>query len=236
MPRSLVVVAMATAKTLFATGRTLPRYQHPSITTRHLPSIQHSQRRTFFPNPLSNDKPEHLTATRTVPYPASTVYSIIADVSSYSTFVPFCTSSQVTHTSQPDESGRTWPEQATLTVGFNADISESFASRVYCLPERVVEAVAGRDAETSLSEAEVPHHSPRKDGDAARTNGVLSHLRTRWEIRPKGEGSTEARLSIEYAFANPLYAVMSRAAAPRIAERMIEAFERRIGEVVGKRK
>ncbi|KAF2157503.1 hypothetical protein K461DRAFT_273685 [Myriangium duriaei CBS 260.36] len=240
---------MATAKTagtLFSSLRTsFPRSSplRPVLT-------QYQQRRSFLPNPLASPSPETLTATRTVPYPASTVYAIISDVASYSSFVPFCTSSTVTRTSPPDSQGRSWPEQAILTVGFTEGISESFESRVYCAPETVVEAVSGPRAESTLA---TDKPSSRPADDPTRKDSVLTHLRTRWELRPfpykpgplRGDQNaveqkaehpvqhqTEVMLSIEYAFANPLYAVMSKAAAPKLAERMIEAFEKRIGHVV----
>lgn len=116
------------------------------------------------------------------------------------------------------------------------------------MPDRVVEAVSGPAAETELPEAEVQHHTtrPAADADPTRKATVLSHLRTRWELRPfpfrphtggkslPAHEQTEVMLRIEYAFANPLYGIMSKAAAPKIAERIIAAFERRIGDVVHK--
>lgn len=44
---------------------------------------------------------------------------------------------------------------------------------------------------------------------------------------------TEVRLKIEYAFANPLYAALSAAAAPKVADKMIQAFEERVRETMG---
>lgn len=43
---------------------------------------------------------------------------------------------------------------------------------------------------------------------------------------------TEVSLAIEFAFANPLYAAVSAGAAPKVAERMIEAFEERVKAVL----
>ena len=47
-----------------------------------------------------------------------------------------------------------------------------------------------------------------------------------------GQEKTEVSLSIEYEFANPMYAALSSAAAPRVTEKMIEAFEKRVKAVV----
>jgi coenzyme Q-binding protein COQ10 len=42
---------------------------------------------------------------------------------------------------------------------------------------------------------------------------------------------TDVNLVIEYQFANPVYAALSAAAAPKVAEKMIEAFENRVKAV-----
>ena len=66
----------------------------------------------------------------------------------------------------------------------------------------------------------------------------MAHLLTRWSLRPrttasaaKGQELTEVNLTIEFSFANPLYAAMSSAVAPKVADKMIEAFEKRVREV-----
>jgi len=37
---------------------------------------------------------------------------------------------------------------------------------------------------------------------------------------------------VEFQFANPVYAALSSAAAPRVAEKMIDAFEKRVKAVM----
>lgn len=110
----------------------------------------------------------------------------------------------------------------------------------------MVEAVSGT-TETTLARDTIKHHSARSEsGDPTRNAKVLSHLLTRWTLRPfpfkpapQGEKSagedappsrelTEVNLAIEYQFANPVYAAMSAAVAPKVAEYMMEAFEKRV--------
>ena len=118
-------------------------------------------------------------------------------------------------------------------------VREEFSSRIYCVPDRVVEAVSGK-AETSLRDEEIGHHNPRPKSqaeDMTRRDEMVEHLLTRWTLRPLGKrGSkpdeTEVNLQIEVQFANPIYAALSQAAVPKVAEKMIEAFERRVGVVV----
>jgi len=211
----------------------------PSLTL----SQQYQQRRTFFPNPFASEK-QTLTASRTLPYPASAIYATISDVASYSSFIPYCQSSVVTKTSNPAAANNTsYPEEAKLTIGFNNEVSEEFWSRVYCSPDRVVEAVSGL-TDTSLTPEEIAHHNPRPaaQSDPTRNQSVLTHLATKWTLRSypykPGEetgGSakhmTDVNLVIEYQFANPVYAALSAAAAPKVAEKMIEAFENRVKAV-----
>jgi coenzyme Q-binding protein COQ10 len=139
---------MAAARTTRPFANTLLQSQNvtnrtaPSITCRQL-QHQHQQHRTFFPNPFASEK-QTLTASRTLPYKASTIYAAISDVASYSKFLPYCQSSTVTKSSNPAAANNTsYPEEAKLSIGFNSDVSEEFWSRVYCVPDRVVEAVSG---------------------------------------------------------------------------------------------
>jgi coenzyme Q-binding protein COQ10 len=201
-------------------------------------------RRRFIAPPLQT-----LTASSTLPYPSPAIYAIIADVPQYSSFLPYCTASTVTAWSNPDRDGRKWPEEAELRVGWGG-IEETFRSRIYCVPGRVVEAVAGR-TRTGLGAEEVQHHrhgeSFSGDETVAATEGIFTHLLSRWTVRPfserqmilkglGGEGMgkehTEVSLAIEFQFTNPIYSAMSSAVADSVAGVLIEAFEKRVREVL----
>lgn len=220
-----------------------------SLTCRSTTVFNKNPKRTFFGNPFGSGV-QSLTATRTLPYPSDVLYDIISDVPSYHSFVPFCQSSTITKFTEPDSNGKRWPEEGKLVVGFNNDINESFYSRIYCVPGQVVEAVSGA-TETSLSADQIAHHSPRPspDQDPSRNANVLTHLMTRWTLRPfhykpgptaaqgppqqntspiAARPQTEVTLVIDYAFANPVYGALSAAAAPKVADKMIQAFETRV--------
>lgn len=121
-------------------------------------------------------------------------------------------------------------------------VRERFASRIYCVPGRIVEAIAG-SATTSLSGDEIKHHRHDINGSPEAPNGpdgvgeemsseILSHLSTRWNVEPVNgsEEQTKVSLDIEVQFVNPVYAAMSSVAAEKVAEKMIEAFEKKIEE------
>jgi coenzyme Q-binding protein COQ10 len=189
-------------------------------------SFQLRSRRTFIAPPV-----QRITAQRTLPYPSLPIYQIIAAVPEYASFLPYCISSRVTRWSHPDPIyGQQWPDEAELEIGWGA-VRERFKSRIYCVPDRVVEAVGG-GAKTTLNDGDVSHHKRQSNvDDAAATQNILTHLLTRWTITPipKGTGNlTEVGLDIEFQFSNPVYAAMSSAVANGVAEVMIEAFEARV--------
>ena len=198
------------------------------------PRLQPTQRRTFFPNIFSpvasTAEVQTLSACRTLPYPSDPIYSIIADVPSYSAFLPYCQQSTITRWSAPDATyNRRWPSQGNLT--------ESFTSLVYCVPGKIVESVGGT-TETSLPSDQIAHHLDDAEAQAEKrieketTDGLLTHLRSKWSVEKVGAESTQVTLALEFAFANPLYASLSAGVAPKIAEHMIQAFENRVVELL----
>lgn len=220
-----------------------------SLLPHHLPRnrFRNQQQRTFLTPPIQN-----LAASRTLAYPAPAIYSIIADINSYSSFLPFLENSEITAWSRPDDTGKKWPSEALLSVGWKG-FEESFTSKIYCVPGTIVEAVGG-STQTKLSREELSHYdlNDSNNSKASNENGILNHLLTRWTIRPfpfkpppPGKGSplgstketvpedrTEVTLAIEYQFSNPMYSAMSGAVADKVAGVMIEAFEKRVKAVL----
>ncbi len=251
---------MAAPRTLRPILRTIEPISRPQCSILRQTNHPRIQRRPFsFSNPLAPEA-QTITATRTLRYPSRAIYEVIADVSSYSAFIPYCRSSVVTKTSAPTkQDGKSYPEEAKLVIGLNDGVSEEFWSRVYCVPYHAVEAVSGSTNTTLLAD-DITHHSPRpaEDEDPTRSGNVLSELLTRWTLRPyhykppptsamsketthknheetsaiHGQEKTEVTLTVQVRFANPVYAALSQAAVPRVAEKMIEAFERRVKAVV----
>ena len=204
-----------------------------------------------FSNPPWQPEVQTLHASRTLSYPSTALYNVIADVQSYSAFLPYCLESRVTNWSEADSNGKQWPREAELRVGWSG-YEEKFVSRVYCVPGSVVEAVSGA-ANTTISSADLPHYTSSAPSPTSTSDSLFNQLLTTWTLRPfpykpppKGEVSpqegqatepakeqTEVNLAIEFQFANPVYATLSKAVAPKIASMMIEAFEKRASRVLG---
>ncbi|ROW02781.1 hypothetical protein VSDG_01788 [Cytospora chrysosperma] len=187
-------------------------------------------RRTFFQDILpSTNKPLTINVTRTLPYPRSKLYDLIVDVDSYSSFLPYCQHSLVTAWSNPEPSspppGRRWPTEGELTIGFGP-ITQSYTSRIVCVPGRSVEALSGRD-ESSIK---------KRDGD----RNPFKSLVTKWTVADevvKREGDwTKVDLDLSMLFADPMVQMMLGKMADDMATKMIEAFEQRARELYGSRR
>jgi len=230
-----------------------PKLSHQSPLLRPAPKyIPQHFKRQFLSTPLTPEI-QSLKASRTLSYPASKIYDLIADITSYSTFLPYCSSSTVTSWSDADpSSGKKWPQEAELKVGW-AGYDETFRSKIFCVPGSVVEAVSG-EARTTIPKDEIPHHAKALGSENAEGNAMFTSLLTTWSLRefpykpppPAGkhgalessEGAasvpqTEVNLNIEIHFASPMYAALSKAAAPKVAGALIAAFEKRAKAVLG---
>ncbi|KAI0914116.1 hypothetical protein F4823DRAFT_438185 [Ustulina deusta] len=232
----------------------LPRLQFPS-------SPVQQPRRTFLSSILSSSPlpPQTLTASRRLPYNHAALYSLIADIDSYNTFLPYCSSSRVTSwTAHKDpEFSRRWPTRADLTAGWGG-LEQTYTSRVFCVPGSIVEALSGEGARSGIApdilaryglKDEPTSVSPSTVGSAnGGEEGVFKTLVTRWTVTPTTSNGRDGKvvqrtgeqtewsdvsLNIRFQFANPLYGAVSSAVADKIAPIMIEAFVERAKKVLG---
>jgi len=195
-----------------------------------------------------------------LPYSPAQLYTIIADIDSYRFFLPNCTASQVTAWTSPstaqqqeqeqEQQQKRWPALADLTVGWGP-FTQSYTSRVYCIPGSVVEAVSGAASTTiaasTLAQARYDI-SAGEDKSTQISTGIFQSLVTRWTVRaapaPQG-GSTviqagvewaEVELSIQYRFANPALGFAVGQLADEKVDEMVQAFEERARRLYGKKK
>ncbi|KAI0490715.1 hypothetical protein F4859DRAFT_458935 [Xylaria cf. heliscus] len=228
------------------------------------PSPIQRQRRTFLSSILSSSPlpPQTLTASRRLPYSYAALYAIIADIDSYSAFLPYCSTSRVTAwTAHKDaEFGRRWPTRADLTAGWGG-LEQTYTSRVFCVPGSIVEALSGEGARSGIAPDVLARYGLRDEPQpqpqpqsvlTGRGNGgeegVFKTLVTRWTVTPvvpdgRGEDAvvrtggqrewSDINLNIRFQFVNPLYGAVSSAVADRIAPIMIEAFVERAKKVLG---
>ncbi|KAI1434636.1 hypothetical protein GGR50DRAFT_661862 [Xylaria sp. CBS 124048] len=202
--------------------------------------------------PSSPLPPQTLTASRRLPYNHAALYGLIADINSYSAFLPYCSISRVTSwTTHPDpEYGRRWPTRADLTAGWGG-LEQTYTSRVFCVPGSIVEALSGAGARSGIAPEILARHGLRDEPLSLNTKeereeGVFKTLVTRWTVTPVNKGApqtdgvsvpqtqwSDIDLSIRFQFANPLYAAVSATVAHKVAPVMIEAFVERARKVLG---
>ncbi|KAJ5236233.1 hypothetical protein N7489_006324 [Penicillium chrysogenum] len=198
---------------------------------------------SFLPNSNNsnnNNSPHRvLTATRTLPYNPALLYKVISSVEAYSQFLPFLTASTVTARDPETE----YPTQAFLTVGYGP-LSETFTSRVICDVEKLtVEAKSGANygKEVQDGRASKSSSSSGLSGFFPGANeGLFEYLTTRWELVPVSPGAqggplTKVNLEVRFEFRSQMHATLMSAVEGQMAGVMIEAFEKRIREVEGKR-
>ncbi|KAL4891738.1 hypothetical protein BDV59DRAFT_203330 [Aspergillus ambiguus] len=192
------------------------RFNLPSLSS-FLPSSNNNN------NNNGNGSDRTLTATRTLPYPPQPLFDVIASVESYSQFLPFLTESTVT--ARDPQTG--YPSRAFLTVGYGP-LSETFTSRVDCDRNQwVVEARSGAKFGVDSKDGQDPSGFPGAN------EGIFEYLSTKWELIPQ-PSQTEVRLQIRFEFRSQFHAMMMSAVEAQMAGVMIEAFEKRIQQVVRK--
>jgi len=113
-----------------------------------------------------------------------------------------------------------------MEIGYG-DLREKFRSQIYCAPGRAVEAIGG-SAVTRLAPEDITHHDLTIEESKLKEDTVLSQLWSRWTVESLAPKKTKVALDIEFQFSNPVYAAMSSAVAGRVADIMIEAFEKRV--------
>ncbi|KAK4137995.1 hypothetical protein BT67DRAFT_439217 [Trichocladium antarcticum] len=237
----------------------------PTTTTTTIPGTRPSS--TWLLSALSNlspsstAPPQTLHARRTLPYPPAQIYTLIADIDSYHHFLPHCAHSRVTRWTQPPPTTTTTtttttngPEQpptprrpalADLTVGWGP-FTQTYTSRVYCVPGQVVEAVSGA-ATTTIPAAALQaagYGEADTAGQGKAMEGIFESLVTRWTVQPAAAattaagveaGWTEVALSVTFRFANPALGLAVGQMADEKADEMVAAFEGRARALYGGR-
>ncbi|KAL9080734.1 MAG: hypothetical protein Q9159_007527 [Coniocarpon cinnabarinum] len=236
------------------------------------PLVRHSRRKlstsaAFRQRAL---KPTLFTASRILPYPTYSIFKVIADINTYPQFLPYVRAAEVIATSpRPDSHhNEKWPALASLTVGFQDKVAESYTSRVFCAPPvpykgRVgvgfVEALSGSEAPqpTFTVDEDVSHYDLNDadvQGHKDATKGPLAFLRTRWTVagyphKPAPDNAdathnarlepfqsateqTNVNLAVEFRFESAVYDVLGQAASGKVADVMIDAFEKRVREIL----
>ncbi|KAK3377800.1 dehydrase and lipid transport-domain-containing protein [Podospora didyma] len=225
-------------------------------------SIRHSSSSSWLLSALPNLLPSSaakttLRARRMLPYPPSQIYTLIADIDSYSAFLPHCTASQVTAWTTPPTTTSSntsrLPALADLTVGWGP-LTQSYTSQVYCVPGSIVEAVSGAHASTTIPATTLAQFGyPLASSRQKAMGGVFESLVTRWTVQAvpaaaspnlpgggqaagaeEGKGDwTEVSLSVQFQFSNPVLGLAMGQVGEDKVDEMVQAFEDRARALYG---
>ncbi|WWC65773.1 uncharacterized protein I303_108395 [Kwoniella dejecticola CBS 10117] len=209
-------------------------------------------------------------ARKILPYSQTQLYSLVSDVPSYSSFIPFCNSSTVlprpasnskSTSSSNASTTRQWNDWtpgeepfevlAELAVGFGG-LEERYISKVVGIPFESVTATASNQTPLfkslitrwSFSPASTfsPHPtSPPSPPLSASSTESSSSSDPTSSREPNSTspadpniGPTLLTIDLNFNFANPLHRIASQAVLPKVADKMVYAFEKRCLEVYGK--
>jgi coenzyme Q-binding protein COQ10 len=143
----------------------------------------------------------------------------VSDVARYQEFVPSCQSSLIVTKKQPIQTyGRSEQRsecEAELIVGFG-QFRERYQSHVVTWE----------------------HYRNIRDQyrvTASASNSTLFHLlETEWLIQPHGRNGCEVKFHVKFQFKSAIHAQMSDLVFDQVSRGMMEAFERRAGELAVK--
>ncbi|ODN78469.1 hypothetical protein L202_04106 [Cryptococcus amylolentus CBS 6039] len=189
-------------------------------------------------------------ARKIMPYSQKQLYSLVSDVPSYYQFIPFCQSSTVLAPSSPGSpSNREWvgwkPQDkpfevlAELAVGFGG-LEERYVSKVVGTPYESVIATASNQTPmfktltTSWSFSPASTLSPHPGSPLSSSSANSPRVPNSTDPADPSEGPTLLTIDLAFCFINPLHRIASQAVLPKVAEKMVEAFEERCVKQYGK--
>ena len=185
-------------------------------------------------------------------YTPAEIYGVVADVGSYSDFVPWCVRSTVLDKEENEEDGPA-PQpasafvepappaeettlEAELEVGFRA-FSERYTSVVTLRPGGLATGAAtGVTAPASAvaAAAAAAAATPATITSTVRGSTLFHHLDCSWAFSPgPAPGTAWLTFGIAFEFKSPLYRAVAAAFFDEVVRRMVAAFEGRCGAVYG---
>jgi coenzyme Q-binding protein COQ10 len=142
---------------------------------------------------------------RVLPYPAQSIYDLVADVARYPEFLPWTAAARIrSQTARPDGSVAM---EADLVISFKV-FRERFGSRVILWPDR-------KRIETEY------------------LDGPFRHMKSDWSIRDLPEGGCEVRFFVDFEFRNLILQKLIGVVFDEAMRRVVRAFEARAVALYG---
>jgi coenzyme Q-binding protein COQ10 len=149
--------------------------------------------------------PTH-TEKRRMPYSADQMYALVADVESYSEFLPWCAASRIR---QRRQAGAGEIIDADLVISFRV-FRESFGSRVTLNPEA-------------------------RSIDVEYLEGPFRYLNNHWHFRPLSAAECEVDFFVDFEFRSRVLQSLIGVVFNEAMRRIVRAFEQRADDLYGRR-
>lgn len=141
---------------------------------------------------------------KTLPYSATQMYDLVADVASYPEFLPWNSAARI-RSRAPIEGGEVM--EADLVISFKV-FRERFASRVMLFPGE-------KRIETEY------------------LDGPFRHMKSTWRFRDAPGGSCEVEFFVDFEFRNAILQSIIGIVFNDAMQRIVRAFERRAAVLYG---
>jgi ribosome-associated toxin RatA of RatAB toxin-antitoxin module len=141
-----------------------------------------------------------------VPYPAVDMFELVADIESYSEFLPWCTRGRVEQDTVDSESGGVRTVVARLDLA-QGGVTGHFTTRNRLeLPRRITMSLV--------------------EGSFRELEGV-------WEIETLGDQGCKLELTLQFVFSNPVTEMLFGAVFEKSCNQLVDAFVERATNVYG---
>lgn len=146
--------------------------------------------------------PTH-SETRTLPYTASQMYALVADVASYPKFLPWTAAARIKSTT---DAGDHTVMDADLVISFKV-FREKFTSRVVLWPEQM-------------------------KIDTEYLDGPFKYMKSNWAFKDV-EGGCEVDFFVDFEFRNAILQKIIGVVFNEAMQRVVKAFEKRANALYG---
>ena len=141
-----------------------------------------------------------------MPYSASQMYALIADIEKYPEFLPWCAAIRIRNRAS-DAVARSETVDADMIVSFKV-FREKFGSRVVLRPD--VQQI-----------------------DVSYLDGPFKYLENRWKFTPVDDGSCEVDFYVDFEFRSRTLQALIGAVFNQAMQQVVRAFERRAEALYG---
>lgn len=141
---------------------------------------------------------------KTLPYSATQMYDLVADVASYPQFLPWNSAARIT-SRRPIDGGEMM--EADLVISFKV-FRERFASRVLLYPGE-------------------------KRIDTEYLDGPFKHMKSTWGFKDREDGGCDVEFFVDFEFRNAILQGIIGMVFNDAMQRIVRAFERRAAVLYG---